>query len=289
MAAPPCVAEVPPVFLAGTEAHVLRAEAGEYRLWLAIPQLPPPPGGFPVLTLLDANASFATVTEIARQGAVRAGATGIGAAVVAGIAYPGEAPYHRARRGLDYTPGPPAEESVAHACGGRDAFLALLRGPVAALVATRCPVDATRQVLAGHSLAGFFALDVLAHDLGAFTDYIAISPSIWWDRPRLLAGLQRPRQPVRAPRVAIGVGEWEQGLTPWEAGAPEAARTAERRGRRAMVENARAMAGHIAASGAEVSFRCYPEENHGSVLPVAISRALRFVLGQGGAPPAAGA
>jgi predicted alpha/beta superfamily hydrolase len=279
MAAPPCVVEVPPVTIAGTEAHVLHADAGEYRLWLAIPQVPPPPGGFPVLTLLDANASFATVTEIARQGAVRAGATGIGATVVVGIAYPGEAPYHRARRGLDYTPGPPADESIAHACGGRDAFLALLRGPVAELVAARCPVDAGRQVLAGHSLAGFFTLDVLAHDPTAFTDYIAISPSIWWDKARLLAGLARTPRPARAPRVAIGVGEWEQGLTPWEAGAPEAARTAERRGRRAMVDNARAMAERIAASGAEVNFRCYPEENHGSVLPVGISRALRFVLG----------
>ena len=287
------MAEVPPaisaVTLAGTEAHGLHTSAGEYRLWLAIPQVPPPPGGFPVLTLLDANASFATVTEIARQGAVRAGATGIGATVVAGIAYPGEAPYHRARRGLDYTPGPPAEETVAHASGGRDAFLALLRGPVAELVAASCLVDTTRQVLAGHSLAGFFTLDVLAHDPDAFTDYIAISPSIWWDKPRLLAGLQQAHRPTRAPRVAIGVGEWEQGLTPWEAGAPEAARTAERRGRRAMVDNAQAMASHIAAGGAEVSFRVYPEENHGSVLPVAISRALRFVLGQGGASSAPGA
>jgi predicted alpha/beta superfamily hydrolase len=279
MAAPPCVAEFPPVTLAGTEEHVLHTSAGEYRLWLSIPRAEPPPAGFPVVTLLDANASFATVVEIARQGAVRAGATGIGAAVVAGIAYPGDAPYHRARRGLDYTPGPPAEEAVAHACGGRDAFLALLRGPAAALVAERCPVDAGRRVLAGHSLAGFFALDVLAHDPDAFSDYIAISPSVWWNKGRLLAGLGATPRMARAPRVAIGVGEWEQALTPWEAGSPEAARTAERRGRRAMVDNARAMAERIAATGAETRFRCYPEENHGSVLPVAISRALRFVLG----------
>ncbi|MFC7553382.1 hypothetical protein ACFQU7_15700 [Pseudoroseomonas wenyumeiae] len=80
------------------------------------------------------------------------------------------------------------------------------------------------------------------------------------------------------PRVALGVGEWEQGLTPWEAASPEAARTAERRGRRAMVDGARQMAERVAASGAETCFWCFPAENHGSVLPVALGRALRFVL-----------
>lgn len=271
----------PPVALPGTEEHILQASAGEYRLWLSIPQAPPPPGGFPVLYLLDANASFATLAEIARQGAVRAGATGIGAAVVAGIAYPGEAPYHRARRGLDYTPGPPAEEAVPYPTGGRDAFLAFLRGPVAARVVERCPVDASRRVLIGHSLAGFFTLDVLARDPSAFSDYVAISPSVWWSRTRLEEGLAALRFPGRAPRVALGVGEWEQGLMPWEAASSEAARTAERRGRRAMVDGARQMAERVAASGAETRFWCFPEENHGSVLPVALGRALRFVFSGG--------
>jgi predicted alpha/beta superfamily hydrolase len=278
MAARPCVAEFPPVTLPGTEEHVLQAPAGEYRLWLSMPAVPPPPEGFPLLVLLDANASFATLTQIARQGALRAGATGIGAAVVAGIAYPGDAPYHRARRGLDYTPGPPATEAVPYPTGGRDAFLRFLRGPAMARVADRAPVDAGRRVLIGHSLAGFFALDVLAHDPGAFSDHVAISPSVWWNRARLENGLSRLSWPARAPRVALGVGEWEQGLTPWEAASPDAARTAERRGRRAMVDGARQMAERVAATGAETRFWCFPEENHGSVLPVALGRALRFVL-----------
>lgn len=268
----------PPVTLPGTEEHGLEGPGGAYRLFLAIPPGEPPPGGFPLLLLLDANASFATLLDIQRQGAQRAGATRIGAAVVAGIAYPGDAPYHRERRGLDYTPGPPAAEPAAHPSGGRDAFLAMLRGPVAALLGQRCAIDAGRRVLIGHSLAGFFTLDVLAHDPAAFTDYVAISPSVWWDKARLLRGLETPRGGARAPRVAIGVGEWEQGLAPWEAATPDAARTAGRRGRRAMVEQARDMAGRIAATGAETRFWCFPEENHGSVLPIAISRALRFVL-----------
>ena len=212
---------------------------------------------------------------------MRAGATGIGAAVVAGIAYPGDAPFHRARRGLDYTPGPPAAEAVPYPTAGRDAFLRFLRGPVMARIAGRVPMEAGRCVLIGHSLAGFFALDVLAHDPEAFSDYVAVSPSVWWNRARLEKGFSRLPRPARAPRVALGVGEWEQGLAPWEAASPDAAQTAQRRDRRAMVDGAQAMAEQLAAAGAETRFWCFPEENHGSVLPVALGRALRFVLSSG--------
>jgi predicted alpha/beta superfamily hydrolase len=278
MAARRCVAEAPPVTLPGTEEHCLATPGGEYRVFLSIPPGEPPPGGFPVLHLLDANASFATLAEIQRGAAQRAGTTRIGPAVVAGIAYPGNAAHHRQRRGFDYTAGPPAAEPATHSSGGRDAFLGVLCGPVADLIASRCPVDATRRVLIGHSLAGFFVLDVLARDPDAFTDYVAISPSVWWDKERLLTGLADVPRAARSPRVFIGVGEWEQGLTPWEIGTPDAARTAERRGRRAMVGQARDMASRIAATGATTQFQCFPEENHGSVLPIGLSRALRFVL-----------
>ena len=273
-AAPPCVVELPPVRLPGTEEHVLATPGGEYRLWLALPSGPPPPAGFPLVLLLDANASFGLATDIARAGALRAGVTGIGSAVVAGIAYPGDAPFHRARRMLDYTPGPPAAEPAPHPTGGRDAFLATLRGPVAARIAERCTINPARRVLVGHSLAGFLALDVLAHDPESFGAYVAISPSVWWNPARLAF---TPR--ARPPRVAIAVGGYEQGLTPWEAGTPEAARTAERRERRAMVDHARDAARRLEAAGYPVQFQCADGETHGSVMPVALGRALRFVLG----------
>lgn len=261
---------VDPVVLAGTEDHRLDGPSGEYRTWISIPPGTPPRDGYPLVVLLDANATFATATEIARQGAVRPGATGLGPLVIAGIAYPGEAPYARVRRGLDYTPGPPAREVVDHPTGGRDAFLAFLRGPVASLVARRVPIRAAPRVLVGHSLAGFFTLDVAAHDPGAFSGYVAISPSVWWNPDRL-----RRAGHDRSARSAVAVGEWEEGLMPWEVDAPGAAAIAERRARRAMVTNARAIASAIGAQ-----FRCYPEQNHGSVFPVAFGHALRFALAQ---------
>ncbi|MXP66044.1 alpha/beta hydrolase [Roseomonas sp. M0104] len=257
----------------GTECHALRTPGGDYRIFLAIPPGEPPPGGFPVLTVLEGNAYFATVLDILRNGAQRRAAAGMAQGVVAGIAYPGAARHDQRRRTLDFTAGPSVEGGSLPS-GGRDAFLDVLLRQVRPLVASRCAVDPARQVLIGHSLAGLFTLDVLAHDGAAFSDYIAVSPSIWWDEKRLRAG-----GPVGGKRVAVSVGEWEQALAPHERGAPQAPATAERRARRAMVDRAQEMAAHFGAAGAASRFWCFPEENHASVVPLGISRGLRFVLG----------
>jgi len=275
MAARRSVAEAPPpVTLPGTESHVLRTPGGEYRLFLAIPQGEPPPSGFPVLTVLEGNAYFATVLDAQRHGAQRRADTGIGQAVVAGIAYPGEARHDQPRRTLDFTACPSVEGQTLPT-GGRDAFLRVLLHQVRPFIASRCAMDPARQVLIGHSLAGFFTLDVLAHDSGAFSDYIAISPSVWWNEARLRAGSPQPGK-----RLAVSVGEWEQSLSPQERAGPLAQSTAERRARRAMVDRAREMTAHFAAAGVESRFWCFPDENHASVVPLGISRGLRFVLGE---------
>jgi len=54
--------------------------------------------------------------------------------------------------------------------------------------------------------------------------------------------------------------------------------------RNRMVENARALALDLAKldrAKLDVTFREFDDENHASVLPAAISRALRFALGSG--------
>ena len=141
------------------------------------------------------------------------------------------------------------------------------------------PVDTTRRTLIGHSLAGYFALDVLAHDRAAFRSYVAVSPSIWWNEPRLRAGLSGLR-PVAA-RLAVFVGQWEQELAPWQQGRPDSAELAARRPRRGMVDRARSFvekAAEVLGPASETCFHVLPEEDHASVLPAAMGRALRFAL-----------
>ena len=220
MNAPPDTPFDPPlpalsdVTLPGARMFDLAPRAGgpPWRIFLAVPDAPPPPAGFPAIYLLDANAGFATFAETLRRGSVRSRATGIVPAVLVGIGYPATDSYDRERRTFDFTAGP-GVEGGARATGGRDAFLAFIEHELKPLVARLCPVDPARQTLFGHSLGGFFALDVLARDARAFRNYVAVSPSIWWDEPRLVAGLGAAR-PAAGTRLAVLVGEWEQALAP---------------------------------------------------------------------------
>ncbi|WP_029352207.1 alpha/beta hydrolase-fold protein [Bosea sp. 117] len=276
------------VTLPGTRVFDLAPPGGgePWRIFLAVPEAPAPAGGFPSIFMLDANAGFATLVETLRRGAMRPAATGIVPAVLVGIGYPTETLYERARRTYDYSPGPSSEARVPGAddqppTGGRDRLLAFIEQELKPTIAGIAPLDPARQTLLGHSLAGFFALDVLTRNTSAFRSYIAVSPSIWWDEARLNAGLAAIAPPAAPVRLVIAVGEWEQALAPWQQGRPDSAELAARRSRRAMVDRARLFAERAAivlGTEARVRFDMLPEEDHASVLPAAMSRAIRFVL-----------
>ena len=55
-----------------------------------------------------------------------------------------------------------------------------------------------RRVLAGESLAGLFVVDTFLGSPDAFDDYIAVSPSLWWDGGNLAAS-SRAQLDLHAP------------------------------------------------------------------------------------------
>ncbi|PAT00555.1 MAG: hypothetical protein BSR46_01965 [Candidatus Dactylopiibacterium carminicum] len=248
------------------------ANGADYRLSLWLPPGTPPVGGWPVIFVLDANALFGTFVESIRRSSRRPDATGIGPAVVVGIAADDDDLYAPALRERDFTPAASGAE------GGADAFLAFLVDELAPALRRELPLDGGRQILFGHSLAGYFTLHALLARSGAFHGYAAISPSIWWNEPHL-----RSRLPVLAgmeARVFVGVGEWEDELPPWQRGVGGHEKVIETRAQRRMIANARALAGELGAVLGEdkVLFRLFPDEDHASVLMIAVQRVLRFAL-----------
>ncbi|WP_326533208.1 alpha/beta hydrolase [Pseudorhodoferax sp.] len=267
------VSHWPPVELPGTQVRQLRG----YRISVWLPPGPPPPGGFPSLYVLDANALFGTFVEAVRRSSRRPDATGIGPLAIVGIAHDGDALFAEPQRRRDFTLGPPAEESVAGAVGGAPDFLAFLADELAPALRSELPLDAARQTLFGHSLAGYFVLEALAARPDAFCTWAAISPSIWWDAAGLRARLAATL-PGHGARVFIGVGEWEGEVPPWQRAQPGHDRLVARRAQRRMVEHAQALAAQLGAWLApdRLAFRLFPEEDHASVVMVAAQRVLRF-------------
>jgi predicted alpha/beta superfamily hydrolase len=240
-----------------------------YRIFVSVPDSAPPPGGFPVLYLLDGNATFATAMDAVAMQMRRPHATGVPPGIVVGIGYPGDAPLAPERRWFDLTP---ASDSAGPSEGGAAAFADFIADTVKPLVQSSWPVDPGRQAVFGHSLGGLFVLWSLFARPESFQSHVAASPSIWWNDCAILAQADdfiRARGCVAAKgRLLMTVGSLER--TP---------PSAMDRGSTTMMENVKALAAQLrgkAADVLDVSYAEFADENHVSVIPAAISRGVRF-------------
>lgn len=81
-----------------------RVRGVRYQVEVSVPDAPRPPGGYPVLFVLDGNARFALLRE-ARDTLTYKGAEGSGLPlVIVGVGYPEVARFDRERRWRDFTP-----------------------------------------------------------------------------------------------------------------------------------------------------------------------------------------
>lgn len=271
-----------------SEQFDCRSAAGRsYRIFLAWPAEEPPPAGFPVIYLLDANAAFGTMVEAVRMQSRHPPATGVEPAVVVGIGYPVEEPFDIVRRTYDLTPPLPAGQPVpigdptgGRAVGGAADMLDFIAAELMPEIEGRLAVDPSRRAIFGHSFGGLFVLHALFSQPGLFSTYAAASPSIWWRGRAILdeeEAFGRRRDHIRpGTRLVMTVGALEQ--VPGQAGGDGP--SAPDRSARRMIDNARELAGRLAALAPgrlDVHFSVLPDETHASSLPVAISRSLRLI------------
>jgi hypothetical protein len=278
----------------------VKSEAGlEYLISISKPDGPPPPGGFPVVYVVDGNAYAGTAAEIARLNELT-----LGPVVVVGIGYPTDALLDNSRRALDLTPPGPVPAAIAAAglkTGGADVFLRFIEKKVKPAVAAECQIDGNRQVLFGHSLGGLFVIYALLAKSDAFAAYIAASPSIWWSEGIVLkpeAAFEKNIGQAKNIRVLLTAGEFERDLDPANevklrriaAAHPELlkgqtvdqaldAMRAEMKHDR-MIENAQGLADRLAAQGLTAKFVMFAGEDHNSEAVSAINRGIPFALGQ---------
>ncbi|WP_394762329.1 alpha/beta hydrolase [Phenylobacterium sp.] len=280
-----------------------------YSLLIALPTTPAPPGGYPVIYVLDGGAYFGSATDAQRG-------TGLNLIVVA-ISYPfddaqfiaktlktpvsatGEvsllqiAPAIQATRTLDLTPPTAAAFMAAQkspgmsklAVGGADAFLKVIETEIKPKVHALLPVNTANEALYGHSLGGLAVLRALFTEPAAFRSFIAASPSIWWNDRSILADEAAFSAKVTsgnvAPRVLITVGGLEQTPTPVTPGFPMKQDEVDAMVRSArMVDNAVELGARLKAlkggRGYEVQSVVFADETHGSVEQAAVGRGVNF-------------
>lgn len=231
-----------------------------YQLWIGIPKRPAPAAGYPALWMLDGNAAIGALSPEQLDG-LAAGQ----APVLVAVGYRTEARIDRESRTLDYTP--PVEGLAQQRdpltglpSGGVDAFFDLLEQRMRPEVDQRVRLDPRHQTLWGHSYGGLAVLHALFTRPGAFTDYAAASPSLWWRQGAVVAaatGLEE-RLAGQHPRLLLMKGSSE-GVPPGQVSMADAEAGA-RRLEAALAE----------APGVTVRSKVFEGLGHGPMLPASL-------------------
>jgi uncharacterized protein len=291
-AAADAVAKTPvPLFGASQFDLASKISGRTYRIFVYKPLVPSPPSGYPVVFVTDGNGMFPlAAAQMALMGLAGKGA------IVVGIGYPTDdfmKPMMLRYRDLTpvtadktlFATQPPLAE--ADQGGASELFYRFITEELLPAVSASYPIDAQHQTLYGHSLGGLFVLGVMFKHPESFNNYVASSPSIWWDGRSVLkeeSGFLAKAKGAKHPiRVLICVGAMEQ--EPYSQAPPGNLPLSEVNKKIAeahMVDNARDLAKRLARSGAKsgftVRFQEFSAEDHLSVVPASISRALGFAL-----------
>ncbi|WP_379391701.1 alpha/beta hydrolase [Paenibacillus lentus] len=262
------------MIIPGAEEWIMqsRRENRKYRIMVSSPSEPPPPAGYPVFYVLDANSVFGTMAETARLQGSCPHNTGVFPAIIVGIGYETEELFPKERY-YDYTPatspdyhhrpdGTPLPKQ-----GGAAAFLQYIEEELKPEIEAKYRIDRGKQTIFGHSLGGLFTLYTLFTRPEAFACYIAGSPSFHWNKTIMGEAeemfVNRLQKEALNIRILLGVGELERHHISQNS------------------KNARRLAERLSMfvdSGVSASFKEFEGEGHVTVLPALISRALQFAF-----------
>ncbi len=277
-------------FMPGTSVFDLSSSAGgaPYRIFLSIPAGPPPAEGWPLLVLSDGNATFPFAANSLAVQAPYPTSTNIGWGVIAAIGYPSDEAYDGLRRSWDLAPPPGRSYPPFTAdgpevrTGGADRFLEFIEADLLPEIARRIAIDPNKRTLFGHSFGGLFTLFALFERPGLFANWVAASPTIYWEDAILLereAG-RRPA-PGNMPFLHLSAGEYEgDDLAPFQHQNEDAATRLEKKKHERTVSLAREMAERLNGTpdGLRTEFEIFPRETHMSVLAAAVNRAINVAF-----------
>ncbi len=239
---------------------------------VSIPSAEPPEEGFPIIYMLDGNSHFQYGRDVVRLQSRNAPKTFVAPAIVVGIGHHGNEKEVSKQRFHDFTPFSDqysypdrlkarGVELGPH--GGAEKLLDFMEQELMLEISRRYTVDSRCQTIFGHSLGGLFVLFALFTRSQLFTNFLACSPSIWWNDHEILEYESKFYKNTildTQKRLFIAVGG-EEGF---------------------MVDDAKIVVSNMDSKkvdSLQTAFYIAPEENHGSVVPTIMSRAIRFTNG----------
>ena len=273
---------------------VSRNTGRTYRIWVSKPSAPAPANGYGVMYLTDGNPQFRLVAD---QMATRQ-YLGLKPAVIVAVGYPSDDLWTFTRlRSRDLIPFQINREfeptwkmwssfggATDEDAGGAEAFYRFLTDELTPRIKGMAPIDANDQALYGHSLGGLFTLYTLLNHPEAFHTYAISSPSIIVNQGEVLQALPafaaKIAQRRLHPRVVLLVGGKETVSAEDLAKMPRplAASYGAFQEVDRVTQLAETLRGIEGLDKRDVQLQVFEGEDHLSVVPASLSRALTFAF-----------
>lgn len=179
--------DFPPYAVPRSAVHEISAGDRVYRLYVATPPGYSSPENaarkYPVVYLNDGELFFLAA---AGEPLLSYYNRTIAETILVGVSYAvGEDPI--ASRQRDYTPV--RDDAISHVTGGAKEYLDVFKTAIIPAIESEYRTDPSRRILAGHSFGALFGLYALFAEPDLFSDYILISPSLWY-ASHALAGIE---------------------------------------------------------------------------------------------------
>jgi predicted alpha/beta superfamily hydrolase len=229
---------------------------------------------WPVVYLLDGEGHFASVVGMIQQMSQVNGNNVYPEMIV--VAIP------NTDRTRDLTPthvtnDPPMMDSnFSKTSGGGENFVSFIEKELMPHIDSVYPT-APYKVLIGHSFGGLTVMNVLANHTKLFNAYLAIDPSMWYDRQRFLAAIEKKlaEKNYNGTRLYVGIANtMPEGMTLEKMKKDTSSDT---RHIRSIFELDKFLKAHP-QNGLKYASKYYSDDNHGSVPFASEYDGLRFIF-----------
>lgn len=228
-----------------------------YKVWTGVPKKSAPPGGFPVLYMLDGNAAMDKLSEAFLQKLFAANPS-----VLVAVGYQTDLPFDLDSRAYDYTPpGTATQQLRGRAGGGSAAFRQLLEETIAPAVEKGIAINPAQRGLWGHSYGGLFVLESWLTS-SFFTTTFSAVPSLARNDFQLLKTMEAvsPQQ-AAGKHLYLMEGDGDR-------------RAQDENSEPGVLPRVRSTLAHLNQHGVSATYRLFPGLTHGAMFTASLQAAL---------------
>ncbi|MCV9926975.1 alpha/beta hydrolase-fold protein [Flavobacterium sp. LS1R49] len=230
---------------------------------------------YPVLYLLDGNSHFTSVVGMTEQLSTINGNTVCPKMIVVGIL--------NTDRNRDLTPThiesdlPMMSPEGSKTSGGNENFIAFIEKELIPYIETNYPTT-PYKMLVGHSFGGLMAINTVANHTNLFNSYVAIDPSMWWDKQKFLEESKKAFVQKKFKNTSLFLGIANTMEIGMDTISVKKDTTQNTRHIRAILELANTLKKNK-QNQLNFQSKYYDKDDHGSIPLIAEYDALRFIFG----------